>query len=406
MTEYLHVASYEDGYDPPSVTSFYHPVIGPIHNGYELIENATRIRVRSDLTWSKGGCYVSVNAASTITYRSRVNGVNGNQAWNVPAGTTGWFEDAVNSDNIVATDYINWQSTYGVSHINILTTIIACVLDGDECLLGGYHGEILNNTTNYLPLGGGQQEQSANTAAYVKIRYDTTLDYMGVNVGTNSLDNSCYIDCYINGAIVNQDIIVAAGLTGIFEETTKSDAVNSGDNVTTRQWNFATGGSITFGSVWYRSSADNRNLVASNFGSVAFNSLIYVPIEGFLLLNETTENDSECNARIDLTLRNFYVRCYSNSLDAGTDVDVRKNNADTGIVITIPAATTGIYEDVAHTANVLAADEINYMIDTTPSTAGEIRFNILSIESEAGGGPAPPTTMPYNEGELAMSMGM
>jgi hypothetical protein len=57
---------------------------------------------------------VSANTHSTSTVITfRINGANGNQTITIPASTTGYFEDAVNTDAVVVNDDVNFQIVRG-----------------------------------------------------------------------------------------------------------------------------------------------------------------------------------------------------------------------------------------------------------------------------------------------------
>lgn len=71
-------------------------------------------------TLSKLECYVSantINEASTL--RTRINGANGNQSLSITGLTTGYFEDASNTDVVAATDEVNYQLVTGATGTNM-----------------------------------------------------------------------------------------------------------------------------------------------------------------------------------------------------------------------------------------------------------------------------------------------
>lgn len=83
-----------------------------VSTGGQLAAQATELNTQSqvnfDYTASNLECYVSVNsftAALTLTFRK--NGTNGNQTISLTALTSGYFEDASNSDTLVSTDEVN-----------------------------------------------------------------------------------------------------------------------------------------------------------------------------------------------------------------------------------------------------------------------------------------------------------
>jgi hypothetical protein len=66
----------------------------------------------------------TVSASSTLT--SRKNAGAGGQSVSITASTTGWFEDASNSDSIVATDEIGAQLVTGAGGTSMVVQYVAC----------------------------------------------------------------------------------------------------------------------------------------------------------------------------------------------------------------------------------------------------------------------------------------
>lgn len=92
-------------------------------------ETNTRAEVACAFTASKLQIYISANTVSaTSNLRLRKNGANGNQNVSITASTTGWFDDASNSDSFVATDEINYQLITGGSGTSLTVQNISMLL--------------------------------------------------------------------------------------------------------------------------------------------------------------------------------------------------------------------------------------------------------------------------------------
>jgi hypothetical protein len=90
-------------------TTTYHGVSGSILNTYTT-ESDMQADANVAMTVSKAECRVAANTVvGASTLKLRINGANGNNSVSITGSTTGWFEDASNTDSVVATDEINYQ---------------------------------------------------------------------------------------------------------------------------------------------------------------------------------------------------------------------------------------------------------------------------------------------------------
>ncbi len=97
-------------------------------------ESDSQIYALASYTVSKLNCYVSTNTVSaTSTFRFRKNGADGNQSVSITASTTGFYEDATNSDSVTSTDTINYSLITGATGTALLlanTSMLATVSGG------------------------------------------------------------------------------------------------------------------------------------------------------------------------------------------------------------------------------------------------------------------------------------
>jgi hypothetical protein len=73
------------------------------------------------------------------------------------------------------------------------------------------------------------------------------------------------------------------------------------------------------------------------------------------------------------------VRVHANSLDASTIVIVRKNETDTSLTVTIPSGSTGLFENNTVEVEYAEGDRIDFVIDATSSTSGEMDIAGISV---------------------------
>ncbi len=93
----------------PDSTTSYIPLCGEsgITNAVEA-----QMQVKARAIFTLANMYVNANTNTlngAAVYRLRINGGNGNLTISVAAAQTGQFEDLVNSDDIIATDLLNWS---------------------------------------------------------------------------------------------------------------------------------------------------------------------------------------------------------------------------------------------------------------------------------------------------------
>lgn len=84
-------------------------------------------RADANFAFTASNLYINVptnTVTATSTLRLRINGVDGNQAASITASTTGIFEDASNTDAVVATDEINYQIVAGATGTSLVTANI------------------------------------------------------------------------------------------------------------------------------------------------------------------------------------------------------------------------------------------------------------------------------------------
>lgn len=101
-------------------------------------ESQAQAEARIPFTLSKLRVFVATNtivAASTVTFRK--NSANGNQVVSITGLTNGAFEDAANTDSVVATDLLDSQFTGGAGGTNLLLRNITYLATSQSGIGGG-----------------------------------------------------------------------------------------------------------------------------------------------------------------------------------------------------------------------------------------------------------------------------
>lgn len=125
-----------------SATVHYFPITGTT-DFTTTTESQAKIQTTFSNTVSKLRMNLSANtysAAGTVKFRK--NGADGNQSVSLTASTTGWFEDASNSDSCAGTDDINLSIAGGTSGSITVQAYGVTMLDGTATTTGLFRGVI------------------------------------------------------------------------------------------------------------------------------------------------------------------------------------------------------------------------------------------------------------------------
>ncbi len=347
---------------------------------------------------SKFGVKIVTNTTSTNTVvRLRKNGANGNQSVTISGGQTGEFIDNTNTDSISAGDKISVQivtPNTGTVTIQLIAAI--------------YEPTDTNITTTRL-LVGKPVSHNASTVFYNLLNGDldlddtTTTDHRiipriagsfkhwalyssagGRAVACRLLKNNT--DDFINR------ILLDINVTGLGENTTDSISSNTTDDFTNMHvYGGGANGSRTL------------DFIALSFVNTGPYSLIlggqsddyvrgpnvtdYHRIGGYFVAS-ATENDVKMKARASFTLSKLAIRIAANSINTGTSTfKLRKNGADSGLVINVSAGQTGTLVDNTNTVEVTENDELDYEFDIV-GTSGTIALTWASMVAESETAPA------------------
>lgn len=337
-----------------------------------------QIKFRQAGTISKGWIHVGTSStSSSSTVRTRKNGANGNITITIGAGLTGDFEDATHTDTIAAGDNMNWQTvsggtgTMGINHYNVAfassgTGAYSTFVCGSALALTTASATRFNGVCGVGAFGSTE----ANVEFYVRDSF--TLKNLGIYVSANSWATNVTFKNRVNGADGNLSITIGSGLTGLFEQTSGSDTLVSGDRfcfaVTTLT---GTSKSITMENLWI--GVDNAsglgffNVQRSGAVNTTAASTQYVNPAGALTgTYQSAEGDIEIEARVAYDVNNLNANISANAATGSSSITARKAaSADTALTITIGAGLTGQFTDTTNdiTGN-NATDQWDYKVVT------------------------------------------
>lgn len=123
----------------------------------------------------------------------------------------------------------------------------------------------------------------------------------------------------------------------------------------------------------------------------------YWYLSNALLNKSSTEADRQIPYHTAGIISNLRVRVTGNSTTAPSTVRVRKNGANGNIIITIPAGSTGVFEDIIRSDSVAAGDKL--CIQSISGGSGTLSFTIMSAlfkSDTSGDALSKPNTHTFN----------
>lgn len=255
--------------------------------------------------------------------------------------------------------------------------------------IGGYGSGIsVNfNTTTYLALCGSTATAST-TETQRQITYQTAgaLSLFLVLISANTIATSATtIRTRVNAGNGAQSVSVGAGATGTFQDTTNSDAIAAGDEVTLQIVTPNTSGALTItnqDALFTGTSVTAIKLASRNGSTSTNNTTVYHALSGATAL-QITEANAQSKVQTAGTLKQLFCNVESNGRSTTCTVRSRVNTANGNMVISITGGTTGLLEDTSNTDTVAADDLCNYSFQTLGS-GGTIAFGVVGAATLEG----------------------
>lgn len=353
-------------------------------------------------TLSRYGVRVTTNATtSASTGRVRVNFIDGNGTFSIPAGTTGYFEDTTNSDAVVAGDAVGDKIVNGGggSLVALVSQILNEADSGTAVVYGSLPtgGTLIAPSTTYVfpAVGDGIPSVVAGETAYQLVcTINGELKNSLVVVNSNSRSDATDFRSGINGADGNLLASIPAATTGAFEDLTNSDVLTDGDRWNPRVTTGPGTGSI---SILYtkheiHSTDESAQLYtySNNATSINAGATKYWALGG-AGSNTTTESSVKTKAGTAMETGRLQVNITANSLTGNCTARLRVNGANVNQVITIAASTTGTFEDAINTDSVVDTDDLNY---SAAAAAGGVSISVRWWGLKKIGVEVPPVVPP------------
>lgn len=347
--------------------------------------------------YALSGLYVTVTAntlTGTTTATLRKNGANASQAVSIGAGLTGAFQDTLNSDSLASGDLFCTRFVTGAGGLDALTVaVVAYNLrspTGTSILIISNPGQdILSaGATRYQPIGGARFTDTTESWVQYTFRVAATLSNLRVLVQVNSRNGATTIRTRKNGANGNQSVSIGASTTGDFEDTTNADPVSPGDLINYQEVAGGSSGNIRYGVLQMKLQGTRAVKVmiagSTDGNSIGINLTAYIPLEGGQSIT-TLEASARVTCAAPYTARNgLFKTSKANTWNGTTTATLRKNGASQTITMTIPASTTGTYEDTANQDSFAVGDTIDWVFITAGGSAGTFWYGFVGVELAPG----------------------
>ena len=251
----------------------------------------------------------------------------------------------------------------------------------------GGRTQAAGTTRDVFAIGFTEVADTALTeaAAQTLIRDSYTWANFFVRVTANATTATTTVRNRVNSADGAMSVSIGSGATGVFEDTTNSNALVTGDLISIQSLSGA-GGTITysvFGSTLQHASANVPILQCSRRTSIAESLTRYVCLSGAFVAS-ATEANAQYTFRVASTLSRFRVYVSSNANTATTTCRTRLNAANGAQSVSVAGSSTGSFEDTTNTDTVVAGDEVNFQVITGAGT-GAFVLSLMQVLSTSIG---------------------
>lgn len=237
-------------------------------------------------------------------------------------------------------------------------------------------------------LTGGLPNISTLTS-WNTVTTDTTFSNLTVKVKSNTRTADCSVNL-VSTIGLNSLVTITASTSGYFTDSVNNDVITAG-TIVRLEGTVAGTGTIALGGfsgVYNTTGSDYISYIGTLIAYSNSASTNYATFSGATNVPNSTESQHQLRIATAGTLRNLSLRVYSNSRSADDTIKVRLNGADTSISVVVPAAFTGVVQDLVNTQAVVAGDLVNWSI-VAPTNTGSVgvitQIEFVSTKGLIGG---------------------
>ncbi len=236
-----------------------------------------------------------------------------------------------------------------------------------------------NNNVEYLFVGH-QNSISNTTEADFKSEHKQVgvFSNLLIFVTTNSLNNSATITLRKSESDVNGTLSVTSSTTGIFEDTTNTDTVVSGDEFTIGvDGTVASSGSIEGQMTITFSPTSEQNFIVR-----IMQLLNVVGLRRGHIFSTWASSATQVEFKVKhpITLDKLWVNVVANAQDATTDYYTVIDDVQGNLLVSVATVTTGQFEDLSNSDDIALDQEIRFDIDAmgTGSIDSSVAMDMVS----------------------------
>jgi len=359
-------------------------------NGNESINGAeASVQIKYNVigTFSNQQCTVSANTLNgTTTLRTRINTANGNGVISITSSTTGYFEDASNTDTIAADDLVNFSLVSAGSSGSITVACVGIIFDASSNnfnrFAGSFNGFSTASVTRYYPLCGAGAVTSTEANTRLTVKDSFTGQNFYVYIASNARTTTTTLRTRKNGANGAMSVSVTTGATGLFEDNSNTDSLVSGDT-----YNLALTTSTGTGTIQPRVTSvalvnsSDKSLTMASGGTariVTAGNTFYAEAGASCLATSSTEADVALRARDVARMSNFAAYISFNDSNVTATAVTRIDGADGNQTFSVGAGATGAFTDSTNTDLLSVTSKINFKY-SAPAGTGGTDFRLVSV---------------------------
>lgn len=341
-------------------------------------------------TFSNLYCRVIANDRTTSTFKLRIGGSNVNESVSITGSTTGEFEDTTDTDAITAgTNLVVSATTTGTGGTTLELSSCRILFNATGATVGAFvasegNGYTAGSTTFFATIASSQNQGVTQARAQVQFRAPGTLQNFSTCIrNTSTFTATCTIGTQVAGSNGNIAVSITAAASGLFSDTSDTDAVSSGTKVNIRITTGAGSGTLrpNFYSTQFACTNPNMTqMIATGLGNagttVGTSQTIYLTLGWLQSASTTTESQTQLKIGRPLQLSNLTVMVDTNTLTASSTFRTRVGASNGNQSVSVGSGAAGIFEDSTDTDTITSSSEVNYQLVTGASGTSIIFYSI------------------------------
>jgi len=331
--------------------------------------------------------YVQSNSLNNETYIAvRKNETDTDLKVTIPAGQTGLFINNTISVNFSKGDRLSFKVDASNSTSGNMDVVGICIsyyisTEGFKSIAG------LGHTLWTLDYGAYEEHQvfsdATGSSKGVPLPFKCLAKNLCVYVTNNSLNGDTYIIIRKNEEDI-KSLTIPAGETGLFTMDVDTLYLEN-DRLDFLADVYGSSGSISISGISVElipQDTITKPIAIIGFGEAGY-VIDYGAYEEHQPFSCRVGSSKGMSVPHAGTAKKMKVYVNSNSLNGTTYVRCRKNEDEGYIQVEIPAGEVGLFENNVDTLDFSVGDRIDFTIDTTASTSGNIDISAISVAYEA-----------------------